>query len=113
MVSDELRKLTAVVADWAADAPGFTIFIFGSRVRGDHRPDSDLDIYVWLSGRADNATTRWHTDNEGDEFTAISQRLGMLVHRQRDLEGLLAKLRTAPVVHRDRNVTCVLLEPWR
>jgi nucleotidyltransferase-like protein len=112
MVSDELRKLAAELADWAQGAPGYTIFVFGSRVRGDHRTDSDLDIYPWLSGKADNASTRWFTDNEGDNYAAISERLSIRVHRQFHMPGLLAKLRSCPVVHQDRNVTFVLLEPW-
>jgi hypothetical protein len=111
--SDELRKVTAVLADWAEDAPSYTIYVFGSRVRGDHQPNSDLDIYLWLSGKADYRTTRWHTDNEGDDFAAISKRISIRVHRQRDLPGLLSKLRSCPIVHQNRSVTCVLLDPWQ
>jgi predicted nucleotidyltransferase len=29
------------------------LFVFGSRARGDHRPDSDLDVAVLLTGEED------------------------------------------------------------
>jgi predicted nucleotidyltransferase len=39
-----LQELAARMADWAHTHSVFTIYLFGSRVRGDHRPDSDLDV---------------------------------------------------------------------
>jgi predicted nucleotidyltransferase len=34
-----------ILAEWAADAP-VTVYLFGSRARGDHRPDTDVDLYI-------------------------------------------------------------------
>jgi hypothetical protein len=42
---NDLKKLARTLADWAA-GKSITVFLFGSRVRGDHRPDSDVDIFV-------------------------------------------------------------------
>jgi len=44
-VNDEVKQLARALADWAADK-SVTVFLFGSRVRGDHRPDSDVDVFV-------------------------------------------------------------------
>lgn len=38
------------LAEVLADSSAAFAFAFGSRVRGDHRPDSDLDIAIMLDG---------------------------------------------------------------
>jgi predicted nucleotidyltransferase len=38
------------LAEVLADSPVDFAFIFGSRTRGDHRADSDLDIAVMIDG---------------------------------------------------------------
>jgi Nucleotidyltransferase domain len=48
--SDELKALAATLAGWARDRC-LTIFLYGSQVRGDHRPDSDVDIHIAWSPR--------------------------------------------------------------
>jgi hypothetical protein len=36
-----------VIAEWAEPVLGLRrVFLFGSRVRGDHRPDSDVDLCI-------------------------------------------------------------------
>ena len=43
----EVREIEGVIRDWAVTHPEIcSVAIFGSRVRGEHRPDSDLDIAV-------------------------------------------------------------------
>lgn len=45
----DLSQIGAAVAKWARSKPiVMRVYLFGSRVRGDHRPDSDLDIAVEL-----------------------------------------------------------------
>lgn len=45
----ELRKIARVVSTWAHRKPLVKrVFLFGSRVRGDHAPESDIDIAVEL-----------------------------------------------------------------
>jgi predicted nucleotidyltransferase len=42
-VNDEVKQLARALADWAADK-SVTVFLFGSRVRGDHRPARPRNI---------------------------------------------------------------------
>lgn len=47
-MSDELtiNAIAAVVAPIARRYPVERVVLFGSRARGDHRPDSDVDLHV-------------------------------------------------------------------
>ena len=46
-VPDELQAPVAALQRWALGHPEISaVFLFGSRVRGMHRPDSDLDVAV-------------------------------------------------------------------
>jgi predicted nucleotidyltransferase len=48
-VSFDLKRAKCVVADWARAEPMVRkAYLFGSRVRGNARPDSDLDVAVEL-----------------------------------------------------------------
>jgi predicted nucleotidyltransferase len=39
------------LASWAEGKPAIAeIWLFGSRARGDHRPESDVDLAIWLPG---------------------------------------------------------------
>ena len=43
----EFDEMAAAVAEWAGTQPLVRkAYLFGSRVRGTHRPDSDLDVAV-------------------------------------------------------------------
>jgi hypothetical protein len=45
MPDDELRALAEIIAKWIEPATGLKqVYLFGSRVRGDDRPDSDVDL---------------------------------------------------------------------
>lgn len=45
----DLEAIEAVQLEWARQDPILAmIHLFGSRVRGDHRPDSDIDFAVEL-----------------------------------------------------------------
>ena len=81
----ELEAIEAVLLEWARHDPILAkVHLFGSRVRGDNRPDSDIDIAVELDlsaapgvdfsgGFATFAhhSRRWETE--------LKQRLPMLV----------------------------------
>lgn len=44
-----LEEIALALAGWARTKPLVKrVFIFGSRARGDHRPDSDLDVAIEL-----------------------------------------------------------------
>lgn len=108
----ELRELASALADWAAGASGATIYLFGSRVRGDHRPDSDVDVYVhWTS--VNDELLFWWTENNEDKFAKVNAQLpGALQILERD-DPLADKIREAGTrpKHQDRNVLCVSLPP--
>jgi len=84
-VSDELRALAEILADWIEPAPGIpAIYLFGSRVRGDHRPDSDVDVRVYFNEwNACDETTQWWEDQDASDFAVLKDRLpGRLeIHR--------------------------------
>jgi predicted nucleotidyltransferase len=45
----QLTEMQALLSTWAAERPLVNrLWLFGSRVRGDHRPDSDVDVAVEL-----------------------------------------------------------------
>ena len=51
MATQELKELAKAIAEWASSAPlTVSIFVFGSRVRGDHSPDSDVDLSIDYGG---------------------------------------------------------------
>jgi predicted nucleotidyltransferase len=113
MISNQLRSLAVTLADWAAEAPGFTIYLFGSFVRGDNHDGSDVDIYIELSGSIDEDTVWWHTHNEETDYEDIKSKLPgplkILHHDSTLVTGEM--LRAARVVYSDRNVRCVWLPP--
>ena len=78
MASDQsLRYLANVLADWADQLPLSKVFIFGSRARGDARPDSDLDVAIEFDGSApEEAVNNWMGENEQD-FAKIKAKLGI------------------------------------
>jgi hypothetical protein len=46
LMNNELEALAEILAEWIDSAPAIpTVYLFGSRVRGDHRPD-----YISTSG---------------------------------------------------------------
>src|SRR5262245_59360527 len=109
MVSDELRQLAATLADWAAEAPGFTVYLFGSFVRGDNHKGSDVDIYLDLTGPADDDTLWWKMHNEDTDYQDIKPKLpGPLKILSQDSTLVTGDmLRGAPIIHSDRGVRCV------
>lgn len=47
MADDILERDIEAIRSWAAEKPFMIrVWIFGSRARGDHRPNSDLDIAI-------------------------------------------------------------------
>ena len=114
MITDELKRLVAILADWAAPAQKATVYLFGSRVRGDHRPDSDVDIMVEWDGTTEEDMWWWIQNNE-DDFAAVNGKLspGKVKILHRDSEELRAKILEASEtpVYRDRNVIAVYLPP--
>jgi predicted nucleotidyltransferase len=50
---DDLATWVSTLASWAANKPQIAeLWLYGSRVRGDHRDNSDLDVAVVMAGNA-------------------------------------------------------------
>ena len=54
----EVARLAASIADWCP-YPSIRIYLFGSRVRGDHRDDSDVDLCIEITDFLDEAALDW------------------------------------------------------
>jgi predicted nucleotidyltransferase len=106
VATEELKELTRAIADWAADAPLIvSIFVFGSRVRGDHRPDDDVDICIDYGGSS-NEIAAWRARNEETDYAALKSVLpGPLKLAPYEL------IARGSIVHWDRNVYCLWLPP--
>lgn len=48
MLPPDSRAIAEAIASWAESAEVSRVYFFGSRVRGDHRPDSDIDLAIDL-----------------------------------------------------------------
>lgn len=67
MTEVEKQDLIASLKTWADRHPEITrVIVYGSRARGDHRPDSDLDIAIEIekTGWDESPFTIWMTSAE-------------------------------------------------
>ena len=49
-----IQELAKAIAQWAAGAPlTVSIFVFGIRLHGDHRPDGHVDLSIASGGSSD------------------------------------------------------------
>lgn len=72
-----LFGLASIFNEWIAPAPGVdAVYLFGSRVRGDNRPDSDVDVRLYRERwGGDDATAKWWTEQNDEDFRALKARL--------------------------------------
>jgi predicted nucleotidyltransferase len=104
---DGLEELANTLATWAS-GKAVTVYLFGSRVRGDHRPDSDVDVYMeW--GRLDDATMNWWQHENETEWAALKAKLPGPLKFLEGSDPVGRLVVAAPVVHTAQNVTCVCL----
>jgi predicted nucleotidyltransferase len=84
--SVELRELASIHAEWADSPPGIpAVYLFGSRVRGDHRPGIDVDVRLYLDEwRGDEETLRWWMRQNETDFAALKAQLPgpLAIHRE-------------------------------
>lgn len=116
-ISEEVVDLARVLADWVSEAPGPKLYFFGSRVRGDHRPDSDVDVSIeWvIPSDADDLwwekNDAWWAENNRTHFASINSRLPGPLRILEDNDSITERIRAAPVVYQDRRVVCVWSDP--
>jgi predicted nucleotidyltransferase len=110
IVSAELAELARKLADWAAPAKGTLIYLYGSRVRGDHKADSDVDICVDFSNPT-SEDINWWSENNLECFGSISAALDTRVEILERNSPIRLQVILAPIVHQDRNVRCVWRKP--
>ena len=57
----DLLKLEKIVSDWAKGKDLIqSVYLYGSRIRGNYRPDSDLDIAIEvIPSTEENSTLIW------------------------------------------------------
>ena len=107
----ELPEIADIVARWAAQFDRLeTVYIFGSRVRGDHRPDSDLDIALDFNYSGFSAATEPIDDEMTSNFAglkALLPNLKISIHHQHD-DDAWAEIRSSPCKHSQGKVRCIL-----
>ena len=116
-VNPELIALVNTLADWVEPAPNIpAVYLFGSRVRGDHRPDSDVDVRLFIDEwkNLSSAETKWWTDQNTTDFAALKARLPgpLAIHRETsdNADAPILKGRERPVLVY-RRIVCVWTPP--
>jgi Nucleotidyltransferase domain len=100
MASEELQELGSKIADWAH--PELIVYVFGSRVRGDHAPNSDVDIHFGLPSNPSREFTLWWTGQHNQDFSDLKKVLpGPLRILERDAP-LCPEIEGGRVVHECR-----------
>ena len=87
------------IRSWAAAIPSVDrVSLYGSRARGTPRPDSDLDLAVYVRAPDGEHLSEW-IENRQRWQQALSARLGIKVHLEFANEE--AEYVVAPVVARE------------
>jgi hypothetical protein len=101
----ELLALAEVLANWIEPSPAVpAVHLFGSCVRGDHRPDSDVDVRLFLNQWKDvcRATMTWWGDQNETDFAELKSRLPgpLAIHREEwdDADVAIRKGKASPVL---------------
>jgi predicted nucleotidyltransferase len=115
MVRADLKELARTLADWVSPAPNFIIYLFGSRVRGDQKPTSDVDVVIQHGKTLTEADMQWWTDINNDLFKTIDAALPGKLHilENNDPVTQLVLSAAACPYYRDRQVVCVQLPSHR
>jgi predicted nucleotidyltransferase len=109
--SAEHKQLARTIAKWASTAPTVTIYVFGSRVRGDHRTDSDVDICIQFPETISDALLDWWEDSQATDFADLKARLpGPLKILEED-DPVWQMVAIAPALHPEGNVCSVWMPP--
>jgi predicted nucleotidyltransferase len=110
---DELRALAETIAKWCEPAIGLNeVYLFGSRVRGDHRPDSDVDLRIFMEDwRPASVALQWWMEQNDSDFEELKARLPgpLAIHRDTpDLADAAIKAGAKQPVLKVGKVVCVI-----
>lgn len=121
MIPPDLRALAETVAKWADLAPGVPhVYVFGSRVRGDHHPGSDVDLCIILDEMEDGDPTDpddWWNVQQRASFADLTAALPCPIEMHYDLDDpalrWVKEARTDPsrIVLQVRKVMCLWTPP--
>jgi predicted nucleotidyltransferase len=107
----DLERQANVIADWAENLPLKRVYIFGSRVRGDAAPDSDIDVAIEFEFQADSEAMRnWIYQNDSG-FAELKTALGVplsLHHDCRDSAWPVIRAGAVKPVFSVGKVLCVI-----
>ena len=82
----ELERLVPGLRDWAAARPGIVrLWLYGSRVKVTHRPDSDLDVAFEIDRLADEAAVLTFQATKAQWVTELTALTGLCVHLEPSL----------------------------
>jgi predicted nucleotidyltransferase len=118
---DGLDALAEILASWIDPVPGIQeLYLFGSRVRGDHRPDSDVDVRLYPEEWtfADPFTAKWWTEQNESDFAELRAQLPGPLDLGRDrmnclgnvVDPAIVEARRNPIL-RHRKVVCLVTPP--
>jgi predicted nucleotidyltransferase len=86
MTDQELQNLAEILARWVDHIEGIpAVYLFGSRVRGDHRQDSDVDVRLFVDKwKPTRETMLWWDEQNKTDFAELKSQLpGKLsIHRE-------------------------------
>ena len=113
-----LPALAETVARWIDGVPGVpAVYLFGSRVRGDHRPGSDVDLCVVLWDWSGSDATDWWMRQNSSDFAELKAALPgpLKIHRD-DYDAALGWVKEARrdpdrIVLQVRRAVCLWLPP--
>jgi Polymerase beta, Nucleotidyltransferase len=115
-MNSDLLDLATIFAVWLEPAPTIpALYLFGSRVRGDHRPDSDVDVRVFVNEWSlDRQDICWWTEQDKMDFADLKAKLPgpLAVHIRSpdDADPAILAGRKKPVLTVGR-VICVWTPP--
>lgn len=111
-IPDALPDLVNELLPWARTMRTCLFYIYGSRVRGDHRTTSDIDIcFDAESANAADAIGLQLQEIDG-VFEDLPAKYRCLVRDQsKRWPELRDRIRSAPVVFQKENIICVVLPP--
>jgi predicted nucleotidyltransferase len=106
----DLLPLATMLSRWADGIPVIgKVILFGSRVRGDHRPDSDVDVRVEFDySNPQVSIAEWMAENDSDFADLKSLLPGALQLHQEQYDAALPHIRTGQVILQLGKVSCVL-----